>query len=210
MGVPWVHIGSGCIYRGFKVVGDGGTLLARHHEQPGMYSAAVGYAEEDDPNFTFDDRSSFYSATKAVADKQLGAIPGGWNLRIRMPFDSVDHPKNLITKLLLYDRLYNDSNSMTCLPDLAKIIQNLLDKAPFGTYNSVNTSWVSTRDVVRIMKSSGLQVNDPKWFLDEGEFMRSVSAPRSNCILSTAKLSRFGIEPRHVEAALVDCCRSMA
>src|SRR3990167_7487296 len=96
-GVKLVHISSGCIYSG-----DG------------------EFAEDDEPNF----QGSYYSHTKYVAERLLMGFENlnKLILRIRMPVDSDVSERNLINKLLRYDRVIETKNSVTIIPDFIDLI----------------------------------------------------------------------------------------
>ena len=62
---------------------------------------------------------------------------------------------------------------------------------PFGTYNVTNPGRVTTREVVELIRHSGVCRKEFEFFASEEEFM-SVAAktPRSNCVLDSSKLAR--------------------
>jgi dTDP-4-dehydrorhamnose reductase len=184
-GIPLGHVSSGCIYNG-----------------PGTFN------ETDHPNFSFDHPPcSFYSGTKAMAEE---CIRDRWakhyNWRLRLPFDEFDGPRNYLSKLQRYTKVYNATNSITHRGDFVKACVDLWQtKAPFGTYNMTNPGYVTTRQVVLMIHSMlGL---DREWdfFKDDGEFYSTAAvAPRSNCVLNTTKLAGAGVSMRPVEEALAD------
>lgn len=177
-GIKLVHYGSGCIYRGD---GDG-----------------EGFAEEDAPNFS----GSFYSRTKAWSDQILREFPDDvLNLRLRMPFDGSDEPRNLISKLKGYARVLDEPNSMTNIPELIDVTARLMEKGMSGTYNVVNPGALSPYRIMELYK----EIVDPSHSFERltvqtlGEV---VKAERSNCILSIKKLESVGIHMRPAEEAV--------
>lgn len=160
---PIIHIHSGCIYSGYP-------------EQ--------GFSETDVPNFTFD-TGSFYSGSKALAQQLLlPYMHKSYLFRIRMPFGTKPHNKNLLTKLEKYPRLIDCDNSMTSMEDLARVVCEFIRIKPWcGIYNVCNPGILSTREIADLM---GLQKS---WFT-QAEFLQHVKAPRSNCYLNTTKLQR--------------------
>lgn len=175
------HISSGCIYNG---------------------SVPGGYTEEDRPNFCFNSPPcSFYSGTKALAESILRPY-NCYIWRLRMPFDEFDHPKNLLTKLLTYPKIYSSgANSISHLGDCVSACLDLWKMcAPFGIYNVVNPGPVSNRDTVAMMYGYG-QWNRDWEFFAEGEFKSE--APRSTTILNTDKLEEF-VFMRMAEQAVID------
>lgn len=171
---PVVHISSGCIYSG---------------PHPG------GYTEQDKPNFT----GSYYSLTKTLGQIALQPyLDKSYLLRMRMPFGTRNHPKNLLTKLTNYKKLINGINSLSRVEDVARTAIHFAKTLPEpGIYNCVNPGEITTREIVEIM---GLQKN---WF-DPEEFRKSVRAERSFCVLNSDKLqSVFPLDD--VRTALKKC-----
>lgn len=157
---PILHISSGCVYTGYE----------RH------------FTENDPPNFDFNN-GSFYSGSKALEQKLLEPfMHKSYLFRIRMPFGNDRHPKNLFTKLEKYQKLIDYPNSVSYVPDVAKaVVHFALNKPMYGIYNICNPGNTSTREI-----ADALGLNK-EWFTPE-DFRKSVVAPRSNCILNTAKL----------------------
>ena len=182
------HISSGCIYNGYK----------------------KDFGEEDDPNFTFD-IGSFYSGSKALAEKILKTNPLLYIFRLRIPFDHHPSPRNYITKLLSYDKLLNCRNSFSHRGDFVKYALNLLEsKAPYGIYNITNKGHASTSEVVDLLKyhlrdKLRLALADKQFsfFSNLEEFSQITTARRSNCILDISKLEQH-MEVRTVREAFKD------
>lgn len=178
---PWGHVSSGCVYHG-----DGPEL---------------GFSEEDEPNFSF--RSlpcSFYSGTKALAEEVVGEC---YIWRLRLPFDEFDHPRNYLTKLQAYDRVYKAVNSLSHRGDFAKACLGLIEaNAPFGIYNITNPGCLSSVAVVGEIKRILRPDKEFKFWSDDQSFYAlGASTPRSNCVLDTTKLMRW-VKMRPVEEAL--------
>jgi dTDP-4-dehydrorhamnose reductase len=185
-GVPWAHISSGCIYSGTRP--DGG-----------------GFTEEDAPNFTFQSgRCSYYSGAKAQGEEALADRPDVYLWRLRIPFDQVDHPRNYLTKLMRYPKLLEATNSLSELSEFAAATLACWEcRLPFGIYNVTNPGRVNTREVVELIKQSGVCVKEYAFFDSEEEFMRmAAKTPRSNCVLDSSKLARAGITLTEVHEAI--------
>jgi dTDP-4-dehydrorhamnose reductase len=190
-GVPWGHISSGCIYSGTRP--DGG-----------------GFTEEDTPNFTF--RSgvcSFYSGTKALGEEVLAGRPDTYVWRLRIPFDREDNPRNYLTKLMRYQRLLEAVNSLSLLREFAAATFACWERrVPFGVYNVTNPGRVTTREVVELIRRSGVCRKEFSFFASEEEFMRvAAKTPRSNCVLDSSKLARTGIVMTEVHEAIAQALR---
>lgn len=191
-GVPWGHVSSGCIYSGD---GPGGS----------------GFTELDPPNFTFrSNHCSFYSGTKGLGEEVLAGHPDLFVWRLRIPFDGVDHPRNYLTKLMRYQRLLEATNSISELDEFAEATLACWTKrVPFGIYNVTNPGKVTTREVVDLIRRSGVCNKDYEFFSSEAEFMQSAAkTPRSNCVLNSAKLAGVGIELTPVRQAIERCLGS--
>jgi dTDP-4-dehydrorhamnose reductase len=189
-GVPWGHISSGCIYSGSRPDG-------------------AGFREEDPPNFTFrTNHCSFYSGCKALGEEVLAGAPRVYLWRLRIPFNEVDNPRNYLSKLMRYERLLDATNAISQLDEFAAATLACWEqRVPFGTYNVVNPGAITAREIVGVIRRSGVCSKDFKFFASEDEFMQvAAKTPRSNCVLDGSKLAAAGIRltPIHeaVEQAL--------
>jgi UDP-glucose 4,6-dehydratase len=178
----FTQISSGCIYGGYE----------KH------------FTEKDAPNFDFQN-GSFYSGTKALAEKVvLQNNPNSYVFRLRIPFDEYESPRNYLTKLLSYDTLLDAENSLSHRADFAKYVMELIEqKVPHGIYNVTNKGSVTTRDVVQLIKKYNLSNKDFKFFDNLESFSKETVAPRSNCVLDTAKTEQY-IKIRTAQEALED------
>ena len=185
-GVPWGHVSSGCIYNGTRADGR-------------------GFTEEDEPNFTFRrPPCSFYSGTKALGEEVLAGQPGVYIWRLRIPFDSVDNPRNYLTKLIRYRRLLDATNSISQLDEFVAATFACWEKRiPTGTYNVTNPGRITAREITAMMQRRGIGPKQFDFFRDEAEFMAvAAKTPRSNCVLDEAKLSAHGIRLTDVHEAV--------
>ena len=176
-GVPWGHVSSGCIFTGKRADG-------------------TGFTEEDAPNFSFrTDNCSFYSGTKALGEETLAGVDNLYIWRLRIPFDHRDNPRNYLTKLIRYQRLLEAENSISHLHEFVAATFACWEKRiPFGTYNVTNPGHITTRQVVDLIKASGVCTKDFDFFADESEFMtKAARTPRSNCVMDSGKLAAAGI-----------------
>jgi dTDP-4-dehydrorhamnose reductase len=185
-GIPWGHVSSGCIYTGARSDGS-------------------GFTEEDAPNFTFrQDNCSFYSGTKAIGEEVLAGRPNLYVWRLRIPFDHFDNPRNYLAKLIRYQTLLEATNSISQLHEFVAATFACWEKhVPFGTYNVTNPGHVTTREVVALIRESGVSTKNFQFFSSDAEFMRvAAKTPRSNCIMSSAKLASVGITLTPVREAI--------
>lgn len=186
VGIPWGHVSSGCIYTGSRPDGS-------------------EFTEEDAPNFTFrQNNCSFYSGSKALGEEVLAGRSDVYIWRLRIPYDNVDSPRNYLTKVMRYQRLLDAENSISQLDEfVASTFACWEKRVPFGTYNVTNPGTVTTRRVVELIEESGVCRKHWDFFDSEEEFMKiAAKTPRSNCIMSSAKLSAAGITMTPVEEAI--------
>lgn len=214
-GVPWGHVSSGCIYTGAKIRQSDGTLrIEPDLTRPDLRrlveaspDRVVGFSEDDPPNFSF--RSppcSFYSGSKALGEEVLAGAPDTYVWRLRIPFDEVDGPRNYLTKLQRYSRVYDNVNSVSHLADFARACVDLwLRGAPPGTYNVTNPGFVTSRQVVALIE----EILRPQrtfsfWESDEEFYRVAARTPRSNCVMDTTRLLATGVTMRPVVEAVRD------
>ncbi len=218
-GLPWGHVSSGCIYRGAKVrQTDGSFRTETDLTRPDLQRLAAeqpdclaGFTETDPPNFSF--RSppcSFYSGTKALGEEVLAGAPRCYIWRLRIPFDEVDNPRNYLTKVQRYAKVYDNTNSLSHLTDFAHGCLELWARgAAFGTYNVTNPGHVTTREVIELLRHHLAPDREFAFWENDEEFYRvAARTPRSNCILDVSKLRAAGVLLRPVREALEHSLRN--
>jgi len=216
--VPWGHVSSGCIYAGAKIQQGNHLRIERDLTRPELRelvdaqpAAIRGFVEEDPPNFTFEHGpSSFYSGTKALAEAALAPLPQLFIWRLRIPFDQFDNPRNYLSKIQRYPRVYDNVNSISHRGDFVRACLDLWERrAPFGTYNVTNQGFVTTRAVVDLIR----RILKPNrtfefWANDEEFYREAARTPRSNCVLDVSKLLATGVVLRPVREALADSLKN--
>jgi dTDP-4-dehydrorhamnose reductase len=217
-GTPWGHVSSGCIFAGAKVTRDGKTRVEKDLTLPELKTlieknpaAIQGFTEEDEPNFSFRrPPCSFYSGTKALAEEAVAGIGRSYVWRLRIPFDEFDNPRNYLTKVQRYPKVYDNVNSISHRADFVRACLDLWKlRAPFGTYNVTNPGFFTTRQVVEKL----IQILKPNrrfefWENDEEFYRVAAKTPRSNCVMDVSKLLAAGVKIRPVAEALEDSLRS--
>jgi dTDP-4-dehydrorhamnose reductase len=189
--LPWGHVSSGCIYTS---KGTDGTA----------------FLEDDKPNFTFrNNNCSFYSGTKALGEEVLDGAEKCYIWRLRIPFDERNNPRNYLSKLLNYEWLLDAENSISQRFEFIDACLDCLVKGlPYGKYNVTNPGAITARQITDIMRKYGLVQKELKFFASEEEFMSQVvRAPRSNCIMSSEKLTKEGIKLTEVHEAVEIACK---
>lgn len=208
--IPWAHVSSGCIYNGAKFAENGKTRSVKDLSKLGDKLSSSpesfhGFTETDEPNFSFDNPPcSFYSGSKALAERELQKFKQVYVMRLRIPFDEEDGPRNYLSKLLRYPKIYDNANSLSHRMDFVNATLDLWQKrAPFGVYNATNPGFVTTRDVVRrIQEKLHPDRKFEFWENDEEFYREAARTPRSNCLLDSSKLAEAGAAMRPVEEAL--------
>jgi dTDP-4-dehydrorhamnose reductase len=213
-GTPWGHVSSGCTYNGAKVFRSGQWQVEADLASPDFQAlrqehpeSVLGFNETDPPNFSFSrPPCSFYSGTKALAEEALNKVGGCYIWRLRIPFDERDNPRNYLTKLQRYSKVYDNTNSISHRGDFVRACLELWERrAPFGIYNVTNPGHVTTREVVRLMQRIlGLDRQFEFWANDDEFYRMGAQTLRSNCILEIDKLLGTGIRLRPVADALID------
>ena len=186
--VPVLHVSSGCIYTGYE----------------------KEFLETDEPNFgLYSNDSSYYSKTKHAFE----TITKNYNIhifRIRMPFDGTTHPKNYLYKLYKYDNLISLPNSLTSMPDfckfVSKFLHNLNVQTP-GVYNVANTGGVRASDITELFQQHN--IHNPNWKFISIEDLKTV-AKRSNCVLSTSKITSLGLHFTDLKQSLLQSVLQLA
>lgn len=162
-----IHVGSGCTYQG------------DNHGK--------GYSESDVPNWD----GNYYAWTKIVSERYLQDFDV-LQLRIRMPFNHDDNPRNLLTKILKYSKVVEEPNSITYIPDFLSTLTALIEKNATGIYNVVNRDGITHGRILHhFEKISNTKLNYE--LIQPQDLDQITKVRRSNCILSVEKLDKMGI-----------------
>jgi dTDP-4-dehydrorhamnose reductase len=167
LGIYMVQIGSGCIFSG---------------------DDSYSFTEEDQPNFF----GSFYSQTKAVCESVLREFDNVCVLRIRMPIQGSSCTKNLLNKILKYEKIISLPNSVTIMEDFMLFVEQVCEQRITGVLNAVNPGVYEHKMILELYR----EIVDPSRsfeYIGLDEFTGMVKAARSNCVLSTVKCEELGI-----------------
>ena len=212
-GVRLGFVSSGCVYTGAKVRRECGTWAVEDRLTEPLVSELLdkrsdrvaGFTETDETNFCFaHNNCSFYSGTKALAEEVMAGFPDFYVWRLRIPFDEFDGPRNYLSKIQRYPKVYQNWNSISHRGDyVVACLDTWLQKIPVGVYNVVNPGYISTREVVQKIQQRLKPAWKPEFWASDDEFYRfGAITPRSNCILEPGKLLKSGIRIRPLEEAL--------
>jgi dTDP-4-dehydrorhamnose reductase len=213
---PWGHVSSGSIYNGAKwVTARGRVRIARDLNRPEIRRLFAeqperirGFTELDEPNFSFrHPPCNFYSGTKAQGEELIKRVGRCYLWRPRMLFDHRDDQRNLLSKLMHYDRVYDSINSITQLDEFVWACLELWEShAAYGIYNVVNVGAITTRRIMELIQQILKPARNLEFWNSDEEFYRcTAKAPRSNCILDPSKLLATGVTMLPVEEALRNC-----
>ena len=218
VGIPWGHVSSGCIYAGAKVEIDGKIRAEKDMSRPDLRAlvaknpeAIHGFTEADAPNFSFrDGPCSFYSGTKALGEEAIEGVGQNYIWRLRIPFDEIDSPRNYLSKVQRYPKVYDNVNSISHRTDYVRACMDLWRlRAPFGKYNVTNPGFVTTREAVAAIERMLKPKRKFEFWANDEEFYRvAAKTPRSNCVMDTSKLTGAGVKIRPVQEALEDSLKT--
>jgi 3,5-epimerase/4-reductase len=171
--VPLIHLSTGC-----------------------LFDEQREYTEHDTPTRGWNGYCGFYVGTKLMAEHYVSMYERAYILRLRLPFDEVDHPRNYLTKLTKFDNVFEHVNSLTHRGDFAKWALDLWQAdAPYGTYHCVNTGQISAEGLVINMGQKNLIPKIPKFVKSPGT---------TGARLSNAKLAGVIGPIRTVHEAVAD------
>lgn len=216
-GVTWGHVSSGCIFSGAKIRDGDRVRIETDLTKPAVAAriaaapdCVLGFTESDEPNFTFRrPPCSFYSGTKALAEEAIRELGPGYIWRLRIPFDAGDHPRNYLTKLQTYPKVYDNVNSISHRHDFVRACLELFERgAPPGIYNVTNPGFVTSRQVTDAIRRILAPDRQFEFWSGDEEFYRvAARAPRSNCVLDVSKVLGTGVRMRPVTEAIEDSLR---
>jgi len=180
--IKLVHISSGCIFK-----------FNYHKDRP--------ITENKIPDF-FD---LFYSRSKIYSERSLSALLDKYNIliaRIRVPLDDRPHPKNLLTKLLKYEKIVDIPNSITYIPDFIKALKHLIKIDAKGIYNVANKGGLKYPLLLKVYEKYTKDLN-----YDIVSY-KSLGLVRTNLVLSTKRLEKSGFKIRTIKEVLEECVRA--
>jgi dTDP-4-dehydrorhamnose reductase len=210
LGIPWGHVSSGCIYSGGKIPTHGRIKVEKDLTKPALRDLVIssriqGFTETDEPNFSFrQPPCSFYSGTKALAEETIAGAGRNYLWRLRIPFDEFDNPRNYLSKVQRYAKVYDNVNSVSHRGDFVSACIELWERrAPFGIYNITNPGYITTRQVVEMIQEILKPGRSFEYWRNDDEFYRiAAKTPRSNCVLDVSRLLATGIKLRPVTEAI--------
>ena len=195
LGIRMVHVSSGCIFT--DAMCDKGS---KPFEE---------FTEEFEPNFTFmNNNCSWYSGTKALGEQLLRE--DALIARLRIPFNGEVNPRNYITKVIQYPKLLNATNSFSQLDEFVAALFQLANRYSRGPINLTQPGYMTTMEVVKMLRKYHLLDKAKDWFSSNEEFLSHVIAPRSNCVLDSSHAIREGIILTPIQDAMEEAISKYA
>lgn len=202
-GIHFIQLSSGCCFYGQSP----NYYLERrgdpHYNEDTMKRVDAGWKETD-----FANPQSTYSRSKYASDLVLEKLDTSCVLRLRMPVSTLNHPRNLLSKLIGYNQVLETLNSITFLDDLTRAVQWVIDNKKTGIYH------IASRDP---LKHSAFLYEYIKYAPDHrfqkitpDELKFLTKAPRSNCILNVEKIQNEGFEFENTNVAVDRYVREFA
>lgn len=182
-----LHMGTGCIFYGQSPHGGPWTELD--------YANPV----------------AVYTRSKYAADLVLETLANVGVARIRMPIDHKIHPANLLTKLVKYEKIVDVENSLTVVEDMIQVFYNLLEKKATGIFHVTNPGAIKHREIIELYQKY-VDVSHKNEWISETDLLSLglANKKRSNNIMISLNLSKYGIKMRPVKEAVEDCIKKYA
>jgi len=125
-----------------------------------------------------------------------------------MPISGSKSPRNLLSKLIRYDRVVETPNSITIVEDLSRAVSWAIDNGKVGIYHITSPRSFLHSEILNEYKK---YKPDHKYkSIYEEELNEIVKAPRSNCVLDSRKAIREGFVFLDAEQAVKECIRKFA
>jgi dTDP-glucose 4,6-dehydratase len=185
--VHYTYLGTGCIFE--------------YDDDHPFGKEINGFTEESMPNFF----GSSYSVVKGFTDRLFHMMEDNvLNLRIRMPINAENNPRNFITKIATYEKICSVPNSMSVLPNLLPYVVKMMEMKTTGTINLTNPGLISHNEILEMYRN--IVDNSFKWknFSIE-EQSQILAAGRSNNYLDTIKLETLFPDVLNIKDAVRLC-----
>ena len=177
--IKLVHISSGCIY---------------HYD----YSKQTPITEDLLPDYYH----LYYSRSKIYAENALRELAKRYNVlvvRVRIPLDDRPHPKNILTKLIKFEKVIDVPNSLTYVPDFIKALEHLIKIDARGIYNIVCKGGLRYPQLLDVYQR---YVPDFQYKIMA---LKQLKMERTNVVLSVCKLEQSGFRVRTTGEMLEEC-----
>jgi dTDP-4-dehydrorhamnose reductase len=174
----------------------------------GLGPDETGWRETDLPEPT-----SYYAWSKAVGDQALSPWcqrDGALIIRLHMPISGNPHPRNLLNKLLSFDRVVDVASSMTVVEELLVATSALIEQEKTGIYNVVNPGLLSCYEMVEMLQAAGLvPVEKQVGRIHREELDGMGGAKQAFPLLNTEKLQATGVHLPEIRQAVSRCIEQL-
>jgi 3,5-epimerase/4-reductase len=188
-GIHLTYMGTGCIFT---------------YDESHTSDNDLGFTEDDLPNY-FD---SGYSVVKGYTDRLMHFFPETvLNVRIRMPITSQDHHRNFISKIVRYEKVCSNPNSMTVLDELVPVLVDLVKRGSTGTINLTNPGRITHNRILDLYQ----ELVDPDFTYQNfsvEEQSKILKCGRSNNLLDTTRLEREYPQVKPIEEAIIEVLKN--
>ena len=182
--IHYTYLGTGCIFK--------------FDEDHPYGKEEQGFVESDKPNFF----GSQYSIVKGYTDQLMHNYEdSALNLRIRMPISDIDNPRNFITKIVNYEYICSQPNSMTVLPELLPIALKMMKDNVTGTVNFTNPGLICHNDILEMYREK-VDPNKTWKNFSPSEQKKILAADRSNNYLDTSRLEKLYPEVKNIRLSI--------
>ena len=101
----------------------------------------------------------FYARTKQMAEDLIQEVnQNSLTIRLRLPISEKSHPRNTLDKLLKYDKINTNQESVTVIEDMLPVLKELIEKDEKGIFHLVNEGTISPSELADLMGHSYKEV----------------------------------------------------
>jgi dTDP-4-dehydrorhamnose reductase len=172
--IRFLHFGSGCIFSGKSP----NTLQ--------FYSSLTTNRDSGFKETDYANPVSYYSKTKYAADLMIGDLKNVSILRLRMPISPLNHPRNLLNKLIGYKDIVEELNSVSFTDDIPIAIEHILKNDLTGIYNLTSRTPIKHSQLLDEIKKYIPTFSYNK--ITAEALDKLTVGRRSNCVLDNTKI----------------------
>uniref|UniRef100_A0A914P7I1 Uncharacterized protein n=1 Tax=Panagrolaimus davidi TaxID=227884 RepID=A0A914P7I1_9BILA len=160
--------------------------------------------ESDTPTFI----GNKYSVVKGFTDQNMNFFKNTLNARIRLPINDEDSPRNLLRKLIGFNKVVDIPNSITYLPNCLPILADLALKKETGALNLVNPGAITFPKILNIYEEeTGQRLN---FEIESVPKDSPALKTRAHCTLDTSRLQSLAPTVIPIEKAIRKASENLA